>query len=122
MGFVDDPIIASPFDVPAFYYELDGQGQPTGVKLPGRRQSIQVVPVPAARRRGPIQAELALFDQVGTKVTSNALINEIRKYVDQWRALPSSQWGVSPETQRLLLHWREPSRARRLFFCQREAV
>jgi type III restriction enzyme len=30
--------------------------------------------------------------------------------------------GVSPETQRLLLHWRDPYRDRRLFFCQREAV
>jgi type III restriction enzyme len=30
--------------------------------------------------------------------------------------------GVTPETQRLLLHWKDPSRARRLFFCQIEAV
>ncbi len=29
---------------------------------------------------------------------------------------------MTPETQRLLLHWRDPSRARRLFFCQCEAV
>ncbi|EHK54476.1 BPTD_3080 family restriction endonuclease [Allomesorhizobium alhagi] len=122
MGFTDNPIISSPFDPPLFHYELDEEGQPTGVKLPGRRESIQVVPVPAARRRGPKQAELALFDQDGAKVTSNALINEIRKHVNQWRALPPSQWGVTPETQRLLLHWGEPSRARRLFFCQREAV
>lgn len=122
MGFTDNPIITSPFETPAFHYELDDEGQPTGNKLQGRRESIQVVPVPAARRRGPKQEELALFDQDGAKVTSNALINEIRKHVEQWRALPPSQWGVTPETQRLLLHWREPSRARRLFFCQREAV
>ena len=122
MGFTDNPIINSPFEAPGYCYELDAEGQPTGVKLTGRRESIQVVPVPAARRRGPKQAELDLFDEARTKITSNALINEIRKHVEQWRALPSSQWGVTPETQRLLLHWREPSRARRLFFCQREAV
>jgi type III restriction enzyme len=122
MGFTDNPIISSPFETPAHHYELDDEGQPTGKKLAGRRESIQVVPVPAARRRGLKQAELALFDQDGAKVTPNALINEIRKHVDQWRALPPSQWGVTPETSRLLLHWREPSRARRLFFCQREAV
>jgi type III restriction enzyme len=29
---------------------------------------------------------------------------------------------VTPETQRLLLHWRDESRERKLFFCQREAV
>ena len=56
------------------------------------------------------------------RVTPNTLINEIRKRVDAWRKLPSSQWGVTPETQRLLEHWKDPSRARRLFFCQIEAV
>jgi type III restriction enzyme len=122
VAFTDNPIITSPFEAPAQHYELDGDGQPTGKLLTGRRESIQVVPVPAARRRGPKQAELSLFDEGGAQVTSNALINEIRKHVDQWRKLPPSQWGVSPETQRLLLHWREPSRARRLFFCQTEAI
>jgi len=29
---------------------------------------------------------------------------------------------VTPETQRLLLHWRDKYRERKLFFCQREAV
>jgi type III restriction enzyme len=61
---------------------------------------------------------LALED----KVTTNVLVNEIRKHVDQWRDLPPGQWGVTPETQRLLLHWRDSDRERKLFFCQREAV
>jgi len=122
MGFVDNPVITSPFEKPAFHYELDEEGQPTGVRLSDRRESIQIVPVPAARRRGPRQAELDLFGATGSKVTPNALINEIRQRVDAWRILPSSQWGVTPETQRLLLHWKDPSRARRLFFCQIEAI
>jgi type III restriction enzyme len=122
MGFVDNPVITSPFEKPAFHYELDEEGQPTGVKLTDRRESIQIVPVPAARRRGPRQAELDLFGATGSKITPNALINEIRQRVDAWRNLPSTQWGVTPETQRLLLHWKDPSRARRLFFCQIEAV
>jgi type III restriction enzyme len=122
MAFIDKPIITNPFDTPQFHYELDDEGQPTGKKLVGRRESIQIVPVPAARRRSPKQQELGLFDEDGARVTSNALINEIRKHVAQWQSLPPSQWGVTPETQRLMLHWREPSRVRRLFFCQREAV
>jgi type III restriction enzyme len=61
---------------------------------------------------------LALED----KVTTNVLVNEIRTHVDQWRELPAGQWGVTPETQRLLLHWRDQDRERKLFFCQREAV
>ena len=118
MGFTDNPIINSPFDRPLWHFELDDEGQPTGKKLPDRRESVQVVPVPAAKRRGPRQRELALEE----KTTSNTLVNAIRKDVDQWRELPPSQWGVTPETQRLLLHWRDPHRERKQFFCQREAI
>jgi type III restriction enzyme len=123
MSFGENPIINSPFDEPCWHFELDAEGQPTGQKLPGRRDSRQVVPVPAARRRGPLQRELDLFDEAaGSRITPNPLINEIRKHVTQWRTLPPSQWGVTPETQRLLLHWKDPDRDRKLFFCQREAV
>jgi type III restriction enzyme len=118
MGFTDNPIINSPFAKPQWHFELDDEGQPTGKKLAGRRESVQVVPVPAARRRGPRQRELALEE----KTTSNTLVNAIRIEVDQWRELPPSQWGVTPETQRLLLHWRDPNRERKQFFCQCEAI
>ncbi len=118
MGFNDNPIINSPFDRPKCHFELDGDGQPTGKKLPDRRKSIYVVPVPAARRRGGQQGQLALED----KVTTNVLVNKIREEVDKWRDLPPGKWGVTPETQRLLLHWRDNDRERKLFFCQREAV
>jgi hypothetical protein len=91
LGFTDSPIINSPFEKPDWHFELDGDGQPTGKKLAGRRESRHVVPVPAARRRGPQQGALALED----KVTTNVLVNEIRTHVDQWRELPPSQWGVA---------------------------
>jgi type III restriction enzyme len=36
-----------------------------------------------------------------------SIINEVRHAVDTWRALPNSrQWQVTPETARLLQHWR----------------
>ncbi len=123
MSFIENPIINSPFEKPEWHFELDEEGQPTGKKLSGRRDSVHVVPVAASRRRGPKQRELALFDEEGgTRINENALVNEIRKHVEQWRELAPRQWGVTPETQRLLLHWRDPYRERRLFFCQREAV
>ncbi len=52
------------------------------------------------------------------------IINEIRTYVEQWRNLKSpDQWGVTPETARLLKHWRHHAFAGvRPFFCQIEAV
>ncbi len=35
------------------------------------------------------------------------IINELRSEVDTWRALPSERdWLVTPETARLLKHWR----------------
>jgi hypothetical protein len=49
-------------------------------------------------------------------------VNEIRKHVEQWRELPPRQWDVTPETHRLLWHWRDLWSERKLFFGQREAV
>jgi type III restriction enzyme len=63
LAFTDNPIINAPFEKPVWHFELDQDGQPTGKKLPDRRASSHVVPVPAARRRGPQQNELALEDK-----------------------------------------------------------
>ena len=52
------------------------------------------------------------------------MVNEIRQRVDQWRQLPSPHdWRVTPETARLLRHWRHHEFSDiRPFFCQVEAV
>ena len=51
------------------------------------------------------------------------IINEIRDYVETWRNLPNPEhWHVTPETARLLQHWRAPLQSLRPFFCQIEAV
>lgn len=123
MSFKDTPIICSPFEKPGHHYGLDEDGQPTGEKLAGRRESTYLVPVPLPRRRVKAQAELGLETEgAKSRVSENHLINEIRRQVDAWRDLAPAQWGVTPETQRLLSHWRSPERERKLFFCQREAV
>nr|WP_214648735.1 DEAD/DEAH box helicase family protein [Ruegeria lacuscaerulensis] len=51
-------------------------------------------------------------------------INELRTEVDRWRQIPNpNDWKVTPETQRLLLHWRNPEfEGLRPFFCQVEAA
>jgi type III restriction enzyme len=118
MSFVDNPVINSPFEEPSRQYQLDEEGQPTGIVLNGRRDSIQVVPVPAARRKIK-QGELQL-DHGATTVKQNQLVNEIRERVALWRA--GGRKGTTPETQRLLDHWSREDRSRRLFFCQIEAV
>ena len=49
---------------------------------------------------------------------------EIRRLVESWRNLPNAnQWQVTPETARLLQHWRNHEfNEIRPFFCQVEAV
>ena len=53
-----------------------------------------------------------------------SIINEVRQSVDAWRSLTSpNQWQVTPETARLLQHWRHHKFSDiRPFFCQVEAV
>ena len=52
------------------------------------------------------------------------IINELRRRVDLWRTIPDpSRWRVTPETARLLQHWRHHEFSSvRPFFCQIEAV
>src|SRR5690606_37647354 len=52
------------------------------------------------------------------------IINEVRRHLESWRALPNpDQWLVTPETARLLQHWRHHRfEGLRPFFCQIEAV
>ncbi len=113
--FDTNPILNSPYCMPTRYWILDDGGRPTGNSADGRRKSEFLIPIPAARK-GQQQAELPL------ETKDNALINNIRSYVDKWRELPSDKWNVSYTTRQLLLHWRGKSVSPRLFFCQIEAA
>lgn len=52
------------------------------------------------------------------------ILNELRHRVGQWRSISNpGAWGVTPETARLLQHWRHHEfTGVRPFFCQVEAV
>ncbi len=52
------------------------------------------------------------------------MINSLRRHVDEWRSRPNpGDWQVTPETARLLQHWRHHEFGGiRPFFCQLEAV
>ena len=130
--FFERPILNSPYDYPSRHWELDDDGQPTGDILETRRRSELITPVPKPRkrrRRGRGQAEL-VFDSgdglssADQEYNPTPIINEIRGYVEDWRALPNpDQWQVTPETARLLEHWRHHRfQDIRPFFCQIEAV
>jgi hypothetical protein len=60
------------------------------------------------------------FDQRAA-IRPTSIINEVRGHVDAWRSLPKpNQWQVTPETARLLQHWRQDKFSSvRPFFCHR---
>jgi type III restriction enzyme len=120
-SFYERPILNSPYRAPELHHPLDKNGQPLeGEPNPDRRPSRFIVPVPASRKKNvAAQASLDL-----ETYTENALINEIRAYVDAWRRLRNpADWGVTAISQRLLEHWRNPDFVgTRPFFCQIEAV
>jgi type III restriction enzyme len=130
-SFFERPILNSPYAYPAQHWELDEDGQPTNRIVDSRRRSelITPVPKPQRRRRAPNQAGFVFDSGEGLSTEEQEynptpIINEIRGYVNDWRRLPNpDQWQVSPETARLLQHWRHhPFQDIRPFFCQVEAV
>ena len=130
-SFFTKPIINSPYEYPTRHWELDGEGQPTHRLIGRRRRAEFVTPIPKARKRKTPGAQDALEFGDRTGVSTQAqeydptpIINELRGHVDRWRALPKpGDWQVTPETARLLRHWRHHRFSGiRPFFCQIEAV
>jgi len=131
-SFFDHPILNSPYDYPARYWELDDSGQPTQKIIERRRRAEFITPIPKPRKRKAPAAQLQMVFNEGKGLSTAAqqydptsiIINELRRHVDQWRALPHpNQWQVTPETARLLQHWRHHNFSSiRPFFCQVEAV
>ncbi len=128
-AFFAHPILNSPYGYPSRHWELDASGQPTQQIVEERRTVQFISPIPKPKKRsGGEQAVLVLPEGQGLSTADQqyehtAVINAVRKEVDRWRALPSSSWQVTPETERLLHHWRQhPFAGVRPFFCQVEAV
>ena len=129
--FFEKPILNSPYGYPARHWELDKDGQPTQRILDTRRRADFITPIPKSKKRkGAAQQESLLFDEGAGLTTAKqrydhtAIISSVRQQVDAWRKLPNTNdWRVTPETARLLQHWRHHKFGGiRPFFCQIEAV
>ena len=129
--FFEQPILNSPYEYPARHWELDTSGQPTNRILDNRRKVAFITPIPRPKKQKGIQQEQIVFDAAAQALAVGqqqydltAFINEVRRQVDRWRELPDpSSWRVTPETARLLRHWRSHRFGDiRPFFCQVEAV
>lgn len=129
--FFDQPILNSPYAYPPRHWELDDDGQPTQRIIETRRSAKFITPIPKPRKRkgAAKQKEFVFEDSAGLSTKEQQydptpIINEVRGHVDSWRALPNpGQWQVTPETARLLQHWRNHDFSSiRPFFCQVEAA
>jgi len=127
--FFAAPILNSPYAPPGRHWELDISGQPTQQIAEGRRKASFVTPIPKAKKQSKAQTALVLDEGKGLSTSEQqydirSLINELRVQVDRWRLLKNpNDWKVTPETRRLLQHWRTHDFSGvRPFFCQVEAV
>jgi hypothetical protein len=130
--FFSHPILNSPYEYPGLHWELDPDGQPTNVVSDKRRPAEFITPIPKPKKRkGKSQAQKQMVFDEGEGLSTEAqeydptpIINEIRGLVDDWRTWTNpSDWKVTPETARLLQHWRSYDfQGIRPFFCQIEAV
>ena len=130
MSFFESPILNSPYEYPSRHWGLDASGQPTSQVVDQRRPVTLITPIPQPRKHRRGQRQM-VFDQSAQKLDEGSqqydltrTIDKVRGEVDAWRKLTDSrQWKVTPETARLLRHWRHHEfNGPRPFFCQLEAV
>ncbi len=130
-SFFEHPILNSPYNYPARYWELDEHGQPTHQTINSRRESKYITPIPKPKKRKTAAEQQKIVFDEGLGLSTEKqqydptpIINELRFYVDQWRKLANpNDWQVTPATARLLQHWRHHNFSSvRPFFCQVEAV
>ena len=128
-AFFEQPILNSPYEYPSRHWELDASGQPTNKIRAERRKVAFITPIPKPKKS--VGQRKMVFDEaaqvLGTEAQQydlTAFIGGVRQRVDRWRELPDpASWQVTPETARLLQHWRSHRFGDiRPFFCQVEAV
>ena len=128
--FFEHPVLNSPYEEPKRHWELDAEGQPTQKILERRRSASFVTPIPKPQKRKNAGAQQLVFDEGKGLSTQEqqydptSIINRVRNHVSLWRAIPDpNKWNVTPETARLLQHWRHHHFSDiRPFFCQIEAM
>jgi type III restriction enzyme len=132
ISFFEKPILNSPYGLPDRHWELDDRGQPTNRIVENRRTAkfITPIPKPRQRRQANEQQEIVFNEGLGLSTAAqqyeatSSNINRLRQLVDRWREIKNPlDWRTSPETTRLLQHWRfHKFSGVRPFFCQLEAV
>ena len=129
--FFERPVLNSPYSYPKRHWELDETGQPTQKIIESRRPADFITPIPKPKKQKGSKKQAEIIFNEGRDLSTEkqqyqhtAIINAVRQQVDQWRKRQDpSQWLVTPETARLLRHWRHHRfTGIRPFFCQVEAL
>ncbi|KGF71404.1 hypothetical protein DO97_20665 [Neosynechococcus sphagnicola sy1] len=113
---IDNPVINSAFDEPQRHFKFDEDGITNEIS-DYRRISHYFVPIARPKKKSQqLEFDLGLLSQ--DRVEENKTINRIRERVSLWRR--SGHQGVTPTTRRLLEHWKNPDRERRLLQITKE--
>lgn len=132
--FFERPILNSPYEEPQRHWALNSDGQPTQLINDFRRSADFVTPIPKAKisaKKKDAVGQIAVNLDEGSGVSTAdqqygktaEIIRAVRQEVGEWRKQPTSLWGVTPETARLLEYWRGGDFTNeRPFFCQVEAA
>ena len=115
---IENPIINSPFDEPARHFKFSDDGI-TNEIVESRRLSSYFLPIAKPKKKLP-KGLPSDMEWTEDRIEENKLVNDIRRRVGLWRK--DGYPGVTHITSRLLSHWTDPERDRRLFFCQTEAL
>jgi type III restriction enzyme len=109
---VNKPILCSPYEEPTEHWVYDrATGEPS--RMSSRRPASYWY---KTQRTGSVQGELFAEEERDDL----PLVNALREDVKRWRQ--ANYENATPVTKQLLAYWTRTDRARRLFFCQREAV
>jgi len=129
--FFSKPILNTPYASPSRHWELDEQGQPTQKIIEPRRPAEFITPIPKPKKRKASEKQSSIVFDEGKGLSTHeqqydvtAVINGVRDQVEAWRKLQNSNdLQLTPETARLLQHWRHHKfTGVRPFFCQVEAA
>lgn len=116
---INNPIINSPFAEPKRHFQFGDQGITNHI-VTARRPSSYFIPIPRPRKKGK-DAQQTFEGWTGDRIEENPTVNAIRRSVKTWREGRYTA-DCTHTTARLLEYWRRDDRARRLFYCQIEAM
>lgn len=117
---IENPVINCPFVEPMRHFRFSDIGI-TNEIIEQRRSSSYFIPIaqPKKKKKGIVQLTFET-EWTSDRIKENEFINAVRQRVSLWRK--KGYPCITSTTRRLLEYWNSPTRERKLFFCQIEAL